>query len=643
MYKEKKLKFAVTVIMLAILFVLMMKAITTAAAPSISTLSNISSGVPSIFCNDSAFQLDSVYPLEFRDGIAYIPIEIFTRSCINYIITQSQDKYTNIFSFQYVGENGRGKNFISFVAKDSQAENLQDGTIICVVYKIHGTMYIPAQLTADSLGLIWEYNGQYRTGRIKESSAEKSFEQLISRYIVQTTLPLPATTTAAPVTTAPTTTVKQTVPPKTTRPNSNITTAPSAVSVTSETTTELPTQTTTPENTREIENYIMIYDGVSDTSASETTDNAEIPDKNATTSSDMPSLFCNDTAFQLNNVYPLEIIDGIAYIPIDIFTRNCINYIITQSQDDYTNNFVIQYVGDSGSGKDYISFSVSDNLATNIQDGAATCKVYNLHSTVYIPAQLTASSLGLNWQYNSQYHAGRISELSAEKSFDMLIAKYIVQTTQTNITGEISETVSEPTVESESIGSLNKAERIDAVLNNLQKNGIRALFFMSGSEIIENPDILRKIIASGNDIGIKFESGKMNFTADDLITELESANSLIYSAVKQKTRFCMFGDNDNNSAEIIKSYRADLMNQGYYLCEKNTDISDITNMPNESLKNMIDLLKRQKINLISVDISAGDNYLNKLIIAEQAAKTKFYIKFPYINNANVEDIMKYEK
>ena len=163
---------------------------------------------------------------------------------------------------------------------------------------------------------------------------------------------------------------------------------------------------------------------------------------------------------------------------------------------------------------------------------------------------------------------------------------------------------------------------------------------MSGSEIIENPDILRDIIASGNDIGIKFESGKMNFTADDLITELESANGLIYSAVKQKTRFCMFNGGDTAvTDEDIKLYRDGLIKRGYYLCGKNTDISGITNMPNESVKNMTDLLKRQKINIIAIDISGGNNYLNYLNIAEQAANAKFYIKFSYINNANINKLI----
>ena len=497
MRKQKKFRFAVTAVILAALFALMLKALTMAASDSNAVPASAQGsplGIPSLFLNDSAFQLDSDYPLKIIDGTAYIPFEIFTGVGINYITLSPPRRESSNFYIMY-----KNKAYISFNISGNNADSIIYGTIPCKIYPLLGTFYIPAQLTADCLGLKWEYNAQYHAGRIKEPAAEKSFSELISRYIIQTTLPPPPeTTTAAPVTS----------PPAVVRPKQTTTATQSNPVYSTSETTEIPATTvptTTPEDTQEIDNYIIIYDGASGepaditgtTAASETSETSET----------------------------------------------------TQTAD---------------------TASAADTAETA---GAAQ-------------------------------------------------------------TPETSAAAAAPAI---------APEKIDAVLNNLKHNNIRAMFFMSGDEILANPDILRKITAYGDDIGIKFESGRMNVAADDLILELESANALIYSAVKQKTRFCMFGDADNTGAHInnIKLYGDELKRQGYYLCGKNTDLSNISNMPNQSVNDMIILLKQKKVNIIAIDISKGGGWLAYLNDAEQASKIKPYIKISYINNANIADIFGY--
>lgn len=448
----------------------------------------------------------------------------------------------------------------------------------------------------------------------------------------------------------------------------------------------------------------------------------------------IPSIFHNDSKdpFQLHNKFPLEIIYGIPYVPIELF--ECLNNIDIRTENNFREDFYIMY-----KKLNYISFKVSSAIAETNKSGISdtiSCKVEFRNNTTYVPAHLTAESLGLICEYKPEYNTIRIKEVAATKSFDELLARYIPKsaaiappvttpepitlppvptppppipttarpdynndnTTQPTTTEE--ETTTEPTTPENTQEILNyimvydgfsdipeindvtetyevneaketenseKSKKINSVLENLQKNKIRALFFMSVGEILENPDMLRKIISSGNDIGVRVEIGNPEYSADNLISELETANKLIYTAVKQKTRFCMFGDNSDNSDnyenydnfENYEFYGNELKKQGYYLCKANLDLSDISDYfksyeyadaeINAEYKNnifgvddMIDLLKQKTVNLISVDISDGENYMDMLNMAEQAGEVKFYINISYINNANILKILEHK-
>ena len=189
------------------------------------------------------------------------------------------------------------------------------------------------------------------------------------------------------------------------------------------------------------------------------------------------------------------------------------------------------------------------------------------------------------------------------------------------------------------------SDRITEVLKLLDKNKMRAIFFLSGSEITENPDILRTIYVSGHELGIKFESGKINVDAEDLISELEAVNDLIYSAVKHKTRFCIFdenlilfpdynsdSDNIEDSVNSKELYEKKFIERGYYLCSKTIDIFDLGDITD--LNEMINFMKQKRVNVFMFDLNGS--YRNYLELSAKAADSKFYINFSYINNANIE-------
>ena len=405
--------------------------------------------------------------------------------------------------------------------------------------------------------------------------------------------------------------------------------------------------------------------------------------------SSFPSLFYNDKDYIYsvpgNVIYtPLEQVDGEFYVPVYLF--NCLNDIEMKTNDGYTNQFYIKYKNN------YIIFNVSAEKAEINSKESISCKVYFMRGATYVPAVVVAKALNLQWEYNEQYNAFRIKQAGAKKPFEDILAPHIrkiqttappttettrpvspppVQTTTAPVietttapvavitTEPIEEitpagttspppptvptTTEEPTTaenteeienylmfysggsygtDEDDITDKTETDKINEVLKTLDKSDMKAVFFLSGNEIRENPEILRKIYSAGHELGIKIDGG---------ITELESANDLIYSAVKHKTRFFMFnnigGTELNGADEIIK--------RGYYLCENTVDILDLANINNQN--EMIDFMKRESLNVFMFDLN-DENYKNYIGLSAKAAEIKFYIKFSYINNANIEKI-----
>ncbi|MCL1859065.1 MAG: polysaccharide deacetylase family protein [Oscillospiraceae bacterium] len=432
----------------------------------------------------------------------------------------------------------------------------------------------------------------------------------------------------------------------------------------------------------------------------------------------IPSLFYNDTHFVYsvpgNNIYlPLEEIDGVYYIPLGML--NLLNDLEMQSNDHYTESFIILY-----NKTNWISFKISSERAQSGTRDYISCKVYTRHGVIYVPAQIIADNLGLNWEYKPEYKTGRIKEKYASKTFDELLERYIpkpqpttppptesptkpppviiepvieittpdpviifepatepettrynnnnitiTQTTEPTTTAEpttventreiqnylifydsyaynyyTTEENHKESKESEESIIINKPgattdnkTKITEVLKALDKSNIRAVFFFSGGEITKNPDILRKIYASGHELGIKAENSKLNNTAEDLISELEEANDLIYAAIKHKIRFCMLDESDSGD-EFYELYGDKLAEYGYYLCKNTVDASDLSDIADSH--EMIDFMKKKRVNVFMFDISGS--YRNYLELSSRAAEEKFYIKFFYLNNANIETV-----
>ena len=485
--KITKNKFKITVIFLTVVLIALIKMIT-AAVPTVSA--DDTSAIPSLIHNDTVFVFsvpgnNTYTPLRLIDGVFYVPIDMF-KNGLNDIKMDSRDRFTDNFYLQYKN------NWIAFKASADRADTQSEENITCKVHRIGGITYIPALLTVKALGLKWEYNEQYNTGRIKQEWAEKTIEEILWPYISKTqSAPEPAT--PAPTTAPPP--VEITTEP----PTVNIETTDNIYVIT----TEPPTTTepTTPENTREIQNYLIFYDNA----------------------------------------------------PYDF-------YVGGDEPDEPDEIDEIDDVDDAGENEIEIDEDDEDD--------------------------------------------------------------------------------------EDEIARVTKFDRVSEVLNFLDDHNIRAVFFLSGSEITENPDIMRKIYASGHVLGIKFEGGRANFAVDDLIVELETVNDLIYSALKHKSRLCMFEQvmefyvpgKPEESANAKRLFESLLTEKGYYLCEKTIDVFDLDYTNINETDEMIDFMKREDLNVFVFDLN--ENYRDYLELSIESSETKFYINFSYINNANVDQVKK---
>lgn len=485
-FREKKM--GITIICLTLLVAIMLAIVSTTASAASRVSADgidVSAYVPSLFHNDSLFVYDDIMPLIEKDGDFYIPINLLR--FLHDITMNSQDNYKDLFIIQY-----GGNRYISFNVSSGIAETSARKIIKCNVYIISGITYVPAKIVADSLGLTWEYNEQYKSGRIKELRAKKTFAELLAPYIdlIPTTAaptPPPTTTPAIPqpTTTAPT-------PPPTTTAVPQPTTPPIKPQ---------PTTTSNPTNPPHSSSP-----GISDINPTTTENKPTLP-----TTSEPPTA---PTA-----------------IPV------------TEEPTTAENTRTIE---------NYLMF----------------------------------------------YAAGN------SENYD-------------------------------------KASKIDGVLEILGEKNMRATFFLSENEITDSPDILRKIYASGHELGIRISAD----VKENMLVELEAVNDIIYSVVKHKTRFCMFEGSvkalysvDKSDIDIIATNIAnteDMLKQhGYYLCAGSVNIFDLRNLRDET--SMINFMKQRRSNIFIFDLN--DGYENYLELSAQAAETKFYINFSYINSADIENI-----
>lgn len=394
--------------------------------------------------------------------------------------------------------------------------------------------------------------------------------------------------------------------------------------------------------------------------------------------SDIPTIFVNDREFHGHHILPLIRIDGVDYIPINVFYD--MNSITISSRDNFENDFFLQH----GASHRTIAFNIGgraafDNRGDEIPGVAARLR----GRQIYVPAYGVANILGLRIETREPVPGHRVLRIkddrTARRSFDDMLRPFLRPPPPPPATAPPTTTapplprpppprpidpniITEPTTPEATTNPENTRpvnnylmfyagdvpqtddndygnnyenteiennENLGKVLNFLAANEIRALFFMSREQILDNPGKLRTIFASGHDIGIKIDRADFSDTGE-LINEVETANAYIYTLIKQKTRLYIVTADFGYKHE---EFTGALGRAGYFLCRDNISIEPGTFADTDAL---VDFLRQQQANLWTFDLSDLD--YDYLTLMAEVSGIKSYINFSHINNANISHL-----
>ncbi|MBR5309068.1 MAG: polysaccharide deacetylase family protein [Clostridia bacterium] len=308
---------------------------------------------------------------------------------------------------------------------------------------------------------------------------------------------------------------------------------------------------------------------------------------NLSENSDIPSLFRNDSVFPSYKKYPPVIMDGIEYVPLELF-YGLSNVKISYSKD--ATNFYIQ----NKKNNKYISFSISDGYAVTNNNNVVVAAVQSCYGIHYVPLRTVCSSIGLGCDsYNdgvNKVYAIKIYNTSGLSAKELVAIHapeiYAVEEEKpTESSGETQPSgnqsvqiptgsgqqsnnppapVTPPKQEEKPVEVLHKSgtimlfypsfdgERAGATLDTLSAKGLKATFFVTEKNILDFPAIIRRMYVEGHTIGITFAESPDELYAEGALEEkTASTENALYEIIKTKTRIAYLPKmSDEASAEI---------------------------------------------------------------------------------------------
>ena len=294
------------------------------------------------------------------------------------------------------------------------------------------------------------------------------------------------------------------------------------------------------------------------------------------TAASAPSLFHNDEKWYKDSTATLEIIDGIPYIPIDIFGMYS---HIELSLDSRRGEFMLY----NRTSRQYISVLYNEKIATVNGTEEIYLNLYRLHGGYYyVPAQYFCTVLGFNCEMvDSNATVGktlRINDGNATKTLAELLSPYAGSGTDT---GESTPSVTDPpvTVPPVTPGE-DKTERTiyltfntiekentNSILKTLKNVSMRATFFFTDAEIARYPSLVNNVFMGGHSLAITTDAFE---DADDFIRQMNDLNERLYGITKTKTRLVQLPPD----AAISPADEEKILAAGYVLWDYTYDVPD---------------------------------------------------------------------
>lgn len=385
-------------------------------------------------------------------------------------------------------------------------------------------------------------------------------------------------------------------------------------------------------------------------------------------SASVPTLFINDKVFSYEKSYPVEVINGVEYVPNFFF-----NFFPNVEWDNDTGSFYFWYKREG-----FITFNVNTKEVYDAKTNKVDIPILIINDTYYIPAAAVAEILGIQCEIDPVYHVVRLRDSAAVKSLAELIAPYtepttteptITVTTATEPTTAppVTETtISLPSMEptttedvtprdnrlifenfietSKEIYEENnmsdektiymKNDNLYEMLNILSENNYKSVFFFNSGEIEFVPEIINEIYARGHEIGIKVKSGLEDpGSYESIKAELDRANGIIYTIIKKKTQLYLLNDDFYGDGFKISHFEYNLKQYGYFLCKVNDSANVFAhNQTKESLEGII---RMEELNTFLINVNTDS--AEPLGWIFEISRQKDYITVSGINISNLED------
>ena len=154
-------------------------------------------------------------------------------------------------------------------------------------------------------------------------------------------------------------------------------------------------------------------------------------------------------------------------------------------------------------------------------------------------------------------------------------------------------------------------DNIDEILEVLEKHDIKSTFFLVGSWVDDNTELVKKIHNAGHEIGnhSNTHANTKQLSEENIVQEIEITSEKIFEITGQETTLYRppFGDIDTKTLDICKSL-------GYQVIKWDVDSMDWKELgPNHVIERVTKNSQPGSIVLFHANASNSENYLDSII------------------------------
>ncbi len=314
----------------------------------------------------------------------------------------------------------------------------------------------------------------------------------------------------------------------------------------------------------------------------------------------VPTLFHNDEKWYKDSTAHLEMIDGIPYIPVDIYGMFP---HIELSMDSRKGEFML-YNRTTGR---YISVLYEERIATVDGTEEIYLNLYRLYGGYYyVPAEYFCAVLDLSCTLRDSDALGgktmRIWDGTQTKTMEELLALYTGGGSESS-----SPTVSDTTAPPDTSG-VDKTERtvyftfntvrkdnLSLLLETMRDVGVQATFFFEKEEMTADPSLVTALLTDGHSIGLT--TSAMTDTAD-FIAQMDAANEVLYGITKMTTRIVQM-PGGSEKAGLTETDAAAVAAAGYVLWDFTYDVPDSRGYATYAVRNYtVAAVRREEISVL---------------------------------------------